>query len=149
MYRYKPCIMLRSRPSASSPGAGTKQKKRLRRKKRNSAGGQRSYFSSSSVLVYCICFMIVIIFLVQSNTNSNLNPNTSAQNLRVKSGMGSNSIDHVISRHKQQILQLPKEQEYLEEDSLYNLSFPSIDGEMIPFKQYAGHAAVVINVASE
>jgi len=34
-------------------------------------------------------------------------------------------------------------------DSLYNLQFPSIDGDMVQLSRFAGHSAVVINVASE
>ena len=63
------------------------------------------------------------------------------------------SISHHTNKknqhHKQQHQQQRDHNNNHNLTSIYNLQYPSIDGEVIPFSKFIGSVALIINVASE
>jgi hypothetical protein len=131
--------MLRSRPVALSPHGGvelsTKSTNiRPRKIKKNNDFARKQQQVVTLVLAFFTIFVGSLFFLSHRRER--------VGNLNESSDTSLRTHRHSYTERTKQILELPK-------DSIYNLQFPSIDGEMIPLSQFIGHTSLVINVASE
>ena len=139
--------MLRSRPTTSSipegggEGSSTKIKRRKVRKKRREQQrqSQRGSLSPFSCILVCVMAITVCVISYQTLSSSSSPSPIESQIKRLRK----NSVgkEHGVVRNENE-MEIPPL-------SLYNLEFPSIDGELISFSRFVGHPAIVINVASQ
>lgn len=135
--------MLRSRPTTSIPeGEGiTKINERKVRKKRgNQRKRQRGLSPLSCILVFVMAATVCVISYQKLSSNNHSPPREAQKNRLRKTSI---EIEHddgnSMVRHEMKLPTL----------SLYNLEYPSIDGELISLSRFAGYPSIVINVASQ
>ena len=141
--------MLRSRPTASSQGGATNSAKMQtnRRKRLNPRNSQRG--SSLRLISVITIFAIIVIisyrgYFLPEGSNVLSNPKRKSKNQKLRMKPAGSTIKRNPMRQGEHEVNHD-----LPSDSLYNLQFPSIDGDLISLSKFKGHAAVVINVASE
>ena len=135
--------MLRSRTVVSQGEVKNDRVKKRLRRKRKSEQQHKSLHLSSSILGFCMCFISLI--SVAYISYDHLYPKQLTSEDQIKQ-QGSSNVPNL--RTKTTKRETTKKHD-LPTDSLYNLQFPSIDGDMVQLSRFAGHSAVVINVASE
>lgn len=116
------------------------------RKKRRNTNRQKSGIDVLS-LVICstltfLCYFIISYQHLTSHPTKQQEDEQPRKQLRLQNG--SKRIDPIEPEEEEEetMTKLPS-------NSLYNLQFPSINGELITFSRFLGHASLVINVASE
>ncbi len=115
------------------------------RKKRRSTNRQKSGMNILLVICSSLTFLCYYIISYQHSTSHPTKHQEDEQRrkqLRLQND--SKRIDPIESEEEEE-----ETMTKLSSNSLYNLQFPSINGELISFSRFLGHASLVINVASE